>query len=630
MWLVKCAAVAICIPMFQRIFYTYKAINNTEVNIIVICSKVKVPFLRMENSCVYIQEYYLNTRTLAAFSSVIKREYPIAIMKLEGYNTHKHFPFNRRYTMKTNDRKITDLMATVHSGKTQLPDFQRGWVWDDNRIRALIASITNGYPVGAAMFLEYGNENIRFKYRTIEGSPSHDVTPDELILDGQQRLTSIYTSLYSDKAVNTRTEKGQEIKRYYYINMEKAIDCSFDRIDAILSVPESRQVTSEFGRKIDLDVSTASLEYEQKLFPLNIILDPNKYAKWQMGFMQHYNYDPTASMLYTQFLTSVIVPMGQYTIPVITLDKDTPKEAVCQVFENVNTGGVSLTVFELVTAVFAMDDFRLRQDWDARQQKYFNGDLLSVTSATDFLTACTLLSSYKKGGTVSCKKKDVLNLTLNEYKLYADSLSSGFVDAEMLLQEERIFSSRDLPYTTQLIPRAVLCTLLAENNQLKVASIKDKLKQWYWCGVFGEMYGGANETRYVYDVVGVMAWLNDPNRIPRTIQESYFNPGRLLSLQSRLSAAYKGVMALVFKNHCRDFISGQEMDFALYKSARIDIHHIFPKDYCEKQGYPKAKWNSVVNKTPISESTNREIGGIAPSQYLFRIEKKRTGFSRCA
>ena len=524
--------------------------------------------------------------------------------------------------MKTNDRKITDLMATVHSGKTQLPDFQRGWVWDDNRIRALIASITNGYPVGAAMFLEYGNENIRFKYRTIEGSPSHDVTPDELILDGQQRLTSIYTSLYSDKAVNTRTEKGQEIKRYYYINMEKAIDCSFDRIDAILSVPESRQVTSEFGRKIDLDVSTASLEYEQKLFPLNIILDPNKYAKWQMGFMQHYNYDPTASMLYTQFLTSVIVPMGQYTIPVITLDKDTPKEAVCQVFENVNTGGVSLTVFELVTAVFAMDDFRLRQDWDARQQKYFNGDLLSVTSATDFLTACTLLSSYKKGGTVSCKKKDVLNLTLNEYKLYADSLSSGFVDAEMLLQEERIFSSRDLPYTTQLIPLAVLCTLLAENNQLKVASIKDKLKQWYWCGVFGEMYGGANETRYVYDVVGVMAWLNDPNRIPRTIQESYFNPGRLLSLQSRLSAAYKGVMALVFKNHCRDFISGQEMDFALYKSARIDIHHIFPKDYCEKQGYPKAKWNSVVNKTPISESTNREIGGIAPSQYLFRIEKK--------
>ena len=524
--------------------------------------------------------------------------------------------------MKTNDRKITDLMATVHSGKIQLPDFQRGWVWDDNRIKALIASITNGYPVGAAMFLEYGNDNIRFKYRTIEGSPSKDELPDELILDGQQRLTSIYTSLFSSDPVNTRTEKGQPIKRYYYIDMEKAIDKTVDRIDAIISVPETRQVTSDFGRKIDLDLSTDDLEYEQKLFPLNIILDPNKYAKWQMGFMQYFNYDPAASILYTEFLTSVIVPMGQYTIPVITLDKDTPKEAVCQVFENVNTGGVSLTVFELVTAVFAMDDFELRKDWEDRRQKYFNGDLLSIMSATDFLTACTLLSSYIKGGTVSCKKKDVLNLTLSEYTKYADALSLGFVEAEKILQEERIFSSKDLPYTTQLIPLAVLCTLLAENNHIKVTSIKDKIKQWYWCGVFGEMYGGANETRYVYDVVGVMAWINDPNSIPRTIQESYFNPGRLLSLQSRLSAAYKGVMALIYKNHCKDFISGREMDFSLYKSESIDIHHIFPKDYCEKQGYPKTKWNSVVNKTPISYSTNREIGGVAPSQYLSRIEKK--------
>lgn len=78
---------------------------------------------------------------------------------------------------------------------------------------------------------------------------------------------------------------------------------------------------------------------------------------------------------------------------------------MCQVFENVNTGGVSLTVFELVTAIFAMDDFPLRKDWEDRKEKYFSGELLNIVTATDFLTSLTLLSSFKAGGTVSCKKK---------------------------------------------------------------------------------------------------------------------------------------------------------------------------------------------------------------------------------
>lgn len=524
--------------------------------------------------------------------------------------------------MQTNDRQITDLMRTIHIGATQLPDFQRGWVWDDNRIRALIASITCNFPVGAAMFLEYGNQNVRFKYRTIEGSPSDNAVPTELILDGQQRLTSIYSALYSDKPVKTRTDKGKEIDRYYYIDIRKAIDPTIDRIDAIISVPASKIVTSNFGRNIDLDLSTPQKEYENKLFPLNIVLDFMKTAMWQQNYFQHYGLDASIVQEFMVFQNLITMPTIQYKMPVILLGKETPKEAVCQVFENVNTGGVSLTVFELITAIFAMEDFELRKDWDVRKVKYFSGDLLSVTTATDFLTACTLLASYKRGGTVSCKKKDVLNLTLSDYKKYADLLSEGFVEAEKILQEERIFDSRDLPYTTQLIPLATLCTLLSEGNQIKVTNIKNKIKQWYWCGVFGELYGSANETRYVNDVVGVMDWILNNGGVPKTVLEAYFNPTRLLTLQSRQSAAYKGIMALVLKNHCQDFISGREMDFTLYQAENIDIHHIFPKDHCERKGYPKAKWNSIVNKTPLSYSTNREIGGVAPSIYLGKIESK--------
>lgn len=524
--------------------------------------------------------------------------------------------------MKTNDRSIVELMKEIHEGKIQLPDFQRGWVWDDYRIRALIASISNSYPVGAAMFLEYGNQNIRFKYRTIQGVDVQNVVPSELILDGQQRLTSIYGAMYCDAPVHTRTDKGKKTDRYYYLDIRKCLDENADRMDAVVSVPPNRIVTSDFGRKIELDLSTPDKEYENHMYPLNIILDFAKAQTWQQGYLQYHQLNPQVFAEFTKFGSQITMPIMQYTMPVILLDKETPKEAVCQVFENVNTGGVSLTVFELVTAVFAMDDFELRKDWENRKQIYFQGDILAIIDATDFLAACTLLSSYKKGKTVSCKKKDVLNLTLEEYQNYADCLSDGFVEAEKILNEERIFASRDLPYTTQLIPLAVLCTLLQDGGRIRTTNVKNKIKQWYWCGVFGEMYGSANETRYVSDVVGVMEWISDESRMPKTVQEAYFNPMRLLSLQSRLSAAYKGIMALILKNKSRDFISGREMDFTVYKSDAVDIHHVFPKDYCVKAGYPRSKWNSIMNKTPLSYRTNREIGGVAPSKYLSKIEKK--------
>lgn len=525
--------------------------------------------------------------------------------------------------MKTNDRQLTELMKEVDSGAAQLPDFQRGWVWDDGRIRALILSVIHNFPVGAAMFLEYGNESIHFKHKPIEGSPADPETePDELILDGQQRLTSLYNALYSKKPVHTRTDKGKDIDRYYYLDIAKALDPKADDEEVVVSVPASKQITSDFGRKVETDLTTREQEFKLKMFPLNIILDTSEEQNWQNDYYAYHNYNPDVIKQFTELFSKVINPTQQYQIPVIRLDKTTPKEAVCQVFENVNTGGVSLTVFELVTAIFAMDDFQLRKDWKERQEKYFSGDLLSKVTSTDFLTALTLLSSFKSGGTVSCKKKDVLALTLDEYKKYANSLCDGFILAEKLLQEERVFSCDDLPYSTQLIPLSAICTVLMDGNSIHTTSTKNKVKQWYWCGVFGELYGSANETRYANDIVQVVKWINDGGELPKTVTDFYFNPLRLLGLQSRQSAAYKGVMALILKNHARDFISGAEMDFSTFSDEKIDIHHIFPKDYCIREGYDKRKWNSIVNKTPISASSNREIGGYAPSIYLGRLEKK--------
>jgi hypothetical protein len=93
-------------------------------------------------------------------------------------------------------------------------------------------------------------------------------------------------------------------------------------------------------------------------------------------------------------------------------------------------------------------------------------------------------------------------------------------------------------------------------------------------------------------------------------------------MQTRNSAAYNGVMGLILQDSPLDFMSANKMDIATYLDESTDIHHIFPRNYCEQQGYDQTKWNSVVNKTPIYASTNRSIGGRAPSEYLKTMANK--------
>jgi hypothetical protein len=281
-------------------------------------------------------------------------------------------------------------------------------------------------------------------------------------------------------------------------------------------------------------------------------------------------------------------------------------------------------VFELVTASFAADtdDFFLREDWEMRANKMKLSDgtfeLLSVISATDFLASMTLLAQAKSNRTLTVKRKDVLSLSINDYRANADALTEGYIKAARFLVGQSILTPRDLPYTTQFIPLAVLMTLLGNKSDDGV--VKAKLAAWYWCGVFGEMYGAANETRYANDVSGVIEWIKGGDE-PDTVSRAFFQPTRLLSLQTRNGAAYKGVMALILNEGAKDFISGDHMDFTNFIADYVDIHHIFPKKYCEGKGYEWRKWNSIVNKTPIAYRTNRKIGGNAPSEYLQSIEK---------
>lgn len=539
-------------------------------------------------------------------------------------------------TFDSTKRSLPDLLRDITEGKIQLPDFQRGWVWDDDHVKSLLVSIARSFPVGAVMLLETGG-SVNFQVRPVEGL-EHDTLPcpkpERLILDGQQRLTSLTQAVKLTSPVNTRTAKDKAIKRHYYFHIPTALEGAESLEDAVVAVDERKQIRTDFDRKVNLDLSTRQLECEQLYFPCDQILN------WSSWLQDLNRYNGLQLSAFLEFQRVVLDAFNSYQIPIIELRKDTSKEAVCLVFEKVNTGGVQLSVFELVTASYAADGYNLRDDWfgseirgvTSRKERLAKEGVLNEVEATDFLQAITLLHTLERKGQdlaagkagksvrpVSAKRASVLELPLDAYRQWADKVEQGFVLAARFLRKESVISPRELPYRTQLVPLAAALTVLGD--RWREPLIHGKLARWYWCGVLGELYGGAVETRIANDLEELIAWINGGDNVPRTIGDASFQPERLDSLRTRLSAAYKGINVLVLREGARDFFWKANIRELDADEVALDIHHIFPRAWCEAQQIPQKVYDTIVNKTPISFKANRKIGGHAPSEYLKRIQQ---------
>ena len=531
-------------------------------------------------------------------------------------------------TFQSPDLPIDELLGDVKAGKIQLPDFQREWVWDDEHVKSLLASVSLSYPIGAIMMLQADVNDMTFRPMPLAGVKLSDSQPPEhLVLDGQQRLTSLFLSLRSGVVVDTKDARKNAIKRWYYIDIFKALNPNEDREEAIFGVPEDR-IQRDFRGEPTADYSTPEKEFAADVFPLAQILDS---SEWRNNYFKFWQFDKEHIERFTEFDEQVIKRFEQYQVPAIVLVKETPKEAVCQVFEKVNTGGVSLTVFELLTATYAVSNFRLRDDWREREKRLRKEDVLKSVLDTDFLQSITLLATRarraqtksageppEKWPGISCKRKDVLKLKLADYQRWADQVEQALMSAAKLLHSQKVFKSNDLPYRTQLVPLAAMLTVLGAKSENE--GVRQKLIRWLWCGVLGELYGSATESRFARDLPEVVEWVAGGPE-PATVSEALFRRGRLYTLRTRNSAAYKGLYALLMRDGSQDFRTGDTIERATYFDESIDIHHLFPQKWCIDNEIPAGRYNSIINKAPLSAKTNRMIGGNAPADYLERVQK---------
>lgn len=396
------------------------------------------------------------------------------------------------------------------------------------------------------------------------------------------------------------------------------------------------------ARTEELELSSPELEYAHNLFPLNRVFDNrNWFYDWRGHWHQR---GRDVADLEREFYTQVVEVIERYEMPIIRLDKYNSREAICLVFEKVNVGGQKLDAFELVTAIYAADEFDLRKDWNGdpkartlgRRQRMLGQpprDVLRKIASTDFLQACTLLYSRdrrlaaKSEGAVgkdlpqiTCRRDALLALPLPAYQQYADQVEAGFVQAAKFLNEHKIMWYKDIPYPPQRVALATVFAILGK--EARPASVDDKLAQWFWSVTLGELYGSATESRLARDVPDLVQWIRSQGGEPRSLEEAVFQSSRLRSLRTRNSAAYKGIHALLMRAGCEDFITGKATDVMTFFNDDIDIHHIFPQQWCKENDIPAAEYNAIINKTPLSKLSNIAVGGHVPSIYLKRIEEK--------
>ncbi|MDE2822661.1 MAG: DUF262 domain-containing protein [Chloroflexota bacterium] len=529
---------------------------------------------------------------------------------------------------------LSDVLRAAQDGKLQLPDFQRGWVWEEDAIASLVASVARSFPIGALLTLQTGGE-IRFAPRVVEGAPEAADEPDELLLDGQQRVTSLFQALVRPVPVDTRTAQGRKRAVFYYLNIERALEDPFPD-EAVEIVDHSKTVRADFGRKTVLDLSTGKGEYANMRFPVNLTFDSDD---WFHGWMDHWDFEPERIKLFQRFKKNVLDQIASYALPMIRLGKDTTKEAVCLVFEKVNTGGQKLDAFELLTATFAAaGTVNLRADWygerraPGRKKRLHELAVLKGIDRTDFLRAVSLAHTYtvhraakatgQEPPVVSCNHAAVLNIPVEAYERWCEAITAGFKNAARFLHGLGLYRWRDVPYVSQVIALAALYAVRG-NEPLSAVEAR-KVRRWFWCGIFGELYGSSTETRIANDVEDLTRWLGGDVPEPRTIGAATFSESRLDTLYTRNSAAYKGIHALLMYSGAADFLTGERIDVANYFSENFDIHHIFPRSWCENHAEPKiayGRYNTIVNKTAISARTNRKIGGRAPSEYCATLDK---------
>lgn len=520
-------------------------------------------------------------------------------------------------TLQREPSHIDEIIKKIEEGEWAIPDFQRYYRWKRSDVQDFLKSIFDDHYIGSLLLWDIEDtDKEQCGMIRIDGSYPEKLKGNRIVLDGQQRITSLH---YAINAPDKIDEIKDTHPGFFYINFGKYfLDPKNDDVETIIAL--NRKITDEES-------------FERLLFPFYELktLQKDEWLSKLKKFVKKYQ---TIDLDKLDDIVEIIRKKTSrmyhtYDIPQIVLSQTT-FENVGIIFMNINTKGKPLDVFDLISVKMSAFDVSIRTLWKDTLKQYPKIDEYDKEMTTRLGRYIMEVISLSFSTLKSCKKNDILEMFGRERKenkrwtakkfieMWSDS--TKYLNSAIKLLEDKnegfgVIVPQVLPYEPML---PILASLLREidvsfeNSHIECVT---KLEKWYWSGVFGERYSQGVDGKKTSDFKDMVEWFKKDSKIPKFISDfrNQFQRIELEEVKDAGSAKYNGILCLIAKKGAID----PEKRFTLKNKKHID--HIFPKSRI-KSSFK----NSILNMTWLSDITNVSTKKAKmPSKYFPEVIKNK-------
>lgn len=472
---------------------------------------------------------------------------------------------------------IRTIINKITSGEIRVPSFQRDFVWTANQVAFLLDSLYKDIPIGNLFFWKT-NEKLKiekdFGNFTLP-EPEKDY-PVKYVLDGQQRITSLFT-VFQDEIEPTKDNHSW-------------IDIYFD-YKANESSTESLFVAL---KKDEVDKNCH--------FPMKVLFDSVGYREATDGLSRED----------IKKIDKLQEKFKEVMIPIQEIETD-DKGKVAIVFDRINRAGTDLDVFQLITAWSWSSHFDFKEEIEKLADELEKFNFGELSEDKELLLKCC-------SGVINGKASpdSIASINGEQVRNNFNKIANGIKGAIDFLQRElNISSYKVLPYPSMLVSLTAFFATDKVNGRLYNDKQRKELIKWFWKSCYSRRYSSGVNDKHQKDIENLLALLADDTVIVSNfkceIEKEFF-----LKNQFDLSTVNTKVFVITLANlFPRSFISGAKVDLegVLKNCSRNEFHHIFPKNHLKGLGYENKKINVLGNLCFLNNADNQKIKDKAPSEY---------------